>query len=432
MVEMSGDPVAAVQGRTDGELSAARVSQIRAGLKKSQDRVKSEIQDRGGKVLSQMQSAYNGMRVTLPVKQVRAVSQLDGVQAIKAVPRYTLNNTVSVPFLGVPGVWQNSKFRGEGVKVGIIDTGIDYTHADFRRPRHGRGVRGGPRQRDRTRRSRPVRSQRAAGQGRHRPRRRRATTPTRARELPAGASSGREPAGLQRSRLACGRHGRGRRRQRGRHLLHRSVQLVHAVQAVQGRARRRARRPTCTRLACSAATGSTDVVTEAIDWAVAHKLDVINMSLGSSFGTADDSDSIAAQNAQAAGVVVVASAGNAGPNPYITGSPRNGTRRDQRGRDRFHGLLPRRLAELQRHHDGRRQRQRRHSADGSVRDRLRDRRPGHLGCELASCPAITPRRASMPPPLRRCRSPWCSVAYAPGSAKPDPRANKPAPTQSSW
>ena len=171
MVEMSGDPVAAVQGRTDGELSAARVSQIRAGLKKSQDRVKSEIQDRGGKVLSQMQSAYNGMRVTLPVKQVRAVSQLDGVQAIKAVPRYTLNNTVSVPFLGVPGVWQNSKFRGEGVKVGIIDTGIDYTHADFGGPGTAAAF-DGRRQRDRSPPTRPV-PRRAKVEGRLRLRRRR-------------------------------------------------------------------------------------------------------------------------------------------------------------------------------------------------------------------------------------------------------------------
>ncbi len=93
-------------------------------------------------------------------------------------------------------------------------------------------------------------------------------------------------------------------------------------------------RRTCTRLRVFGCEGSTDVVTEAIDWAVAHKLDVINMSLGSSFGTADDSDSIAAQNAQAAGVVVVASAGNAGRTRTSPVRPPR-TRRDQRGRGRF-------------------------------------------------------------------------------------------------
>ena len=71
--------------------------------------------------------------------------------------------------------------------------------------------------------------------------------------------------------------------------------------------------------------GSTDVVVDAIEWAVDHDMDVINMSLGSPFGGADEPDAVAADNAAKAGVIVVASAGNAGPNPYITGSPASGT-----------------------------------------------------------------------------------------------------------
>ena len=34
--------------------------------------------------------------------------------------------------------------------------------------------------------------------------------------------------------------------------------------------------------------GSTDVTVDAIEWAVANDMDVINMSLGSPFGTKDD------------------------------------------------------------------------------------------------------------------------------------------------
>ena len=67
--------------------------------------------------------------------------------------------------------------------------------------------------------------------------------------------------------------------------------------------------------------GSTDVVVDAIEWAVDHDMDVINMSLGSSFGTADDPSAVASTNAAKAGVIVVASSGNSGPNQYITGSP---------------------------------------------------------------------------------------------------------------
>jgi subtilisin family serine protease len=76
--------------------------------------------------------------------------------------------------------------------------------------------------------------------------------------------------------------------------------------------------------------GSTDVTVEAIEWAVDHDMDVINMSLGSSFGSKDDPSAVAATNAAAAGVVVVASAGNSGASQYITGSPATGVWRHLR------------------------------------------------------------------------------------------------------
>jgi subtilisin family serine protease len=54
-------------------------------------------------------------------------------------------------------------------------------------------------------------------------------------------------------------------------------------------------------------------------------MDVINMSLGSPFGTADAPESVAADNAAKDGVIVVASAGNSGGAPYIVGSPSTAT-----------------------------------------------------------------------------------------------------------
>src|SRR5262249_22219410 len=71
--------------------------------------------------------------------------------------------------------------------------------------------------------------------------------------------------------------------------------------------------------------GSTNVTVDAINRAFDDDVDVINMSLGSPFGTADDASAVASTNVTRAGVIVVASSGNNGANQYITGSPATGT-----------------------------------------------------------------------------------------------------------
>ena len=308
MVELSGDPVAVVQANTEGVLSSARVTQIRSGLKKSQDRVKAQIKTRGGKVLSQMQSAYNGMRVTMPRSQVRAVSQLDGVKSVTAAPIHTIDNAVSVPFLGVPEVWKNTGFLGQGVKVAIIDTGIDYTHADF----------GGAGTVDAFNAAKA--SSTFAGTARVKG----------GYDFAGDAYDASVPGSVpvpDANPLDCNGHGSHVAGTTGgggvnadgtpyRGPYNKSI-YPGTFKVGPGVAPK----VDLYALKVFGCNGSTDVVTEAIDWAVANKMNVINMSLGSSYGGADDSDSIAAQNATAAGVVVVASAGNSGPNPYITGSP---------------------------------------------------------------------------------------------------------------
>ncbi len=320
MVELTGDPVAVAQAEAGTTLSSARASEIRAGLKKSQDKLKLDIEHRGGTVLSQMQSAFNGMRVTLPRKQVKTVAALPAVKSVTAARVYHLENTVSVPFLGVPKVWENSKYHGEGVKVAIIDTGIDYTHADF----------GGPGTVDAFNDAKKNEGKPAnpAWFGPNAPR-------VKGGYDFVGNDYNADPSADDYQPIArpdanpldCEGHGSHvSGTAAGSGVTADGKTYTGAYDSKTPNMRFKvgpgvAPKADLYALKVFGCTGSTDVVTEAIDWAVKNHMDVVNLSLGSEFGTANDADSVAAQNAQAAGVVVVASSGNAGPNPYLSGSP---------------------------------------------------------------------------------------------------------------
>ena len=78
------------------------------------------------------------------------------------------------------------------------------------------------------------------------------------------------------------------------------------------------------------ANGSTSLTSDAIEMAMdpngdgdfSDAVDVINMSLGSPFGNPNDPVAVASNNASNAGIVVVASAGNSGNGiPFVSGSP---------------------------------------------------------------------------------------------------------------
>ena len=211
--------------------------------------------------------------------------------------------------------------HGEKIKIAVIDTGIDYTHANF----------GGPG---------TVAAYNAANATDTLPANAALFGPAAPRvkggidfvgddynadpadpALPAGPASGPEPARLQRARLARRRHRRRLGRARERQHVHGPVQRDDDLGQLVDDRPGVAPKADIYGLRVFGCEGSTDVAVDAIEWAVDHDMDVINMSLGSSFGTTDDPSAVASTNAAKAGVIVVTSAGNSGPNQYITGSP---------------------------------------------------------------------------------------------------------------
>jgi len=136
ILKLAGDPVAVVRSRTvTRHIPIAQAQSIASSLLAQQNALVPAIQARGVQVLAKLQYAINGIKVRGTTAQIASVAKLPGVIAVKPVMIHYLDNAISVPFIGAPAVWAGTPgLHGENIKVAIIDTGIDYTHANFGGP----------------------------------------------------------------------------------------------------------------------------------------------------------------------------------------------------------------------------------------------------------------------------------------------------------
>ncbi|HXG77643.1 MAG TPA: S8 family serine peptidase [Gaiellaceae bacterium] len=328
VLELTGRSAAEVQADQGRKLTRAEKDRIKAELKRDQDALRGRIEAAGGRIRAQFQSALNGIKVEIAPARLGGLASLPGVRRILPVATYERDNATSVPYIGAPQVWNASplpNLRGEGVKIGIIDTGIDYTHANF----------GGPGTQA---------AYVAANATDTLPANPALFGPSAPRvkggfDLVGDAYNASAPAGSPAlvphpdpNPLDCNGH--------GSHVAGTAAGsgVTAAGATYAGPYSSSIYTPGAFRIGPGVApradiyayrvfgcAGSTNVTVDAIDMAFDDGMDVINMSLGSPFGEADDASAVASTNAAKAGMIVVASAGNNGANQYITGAPAAGS-----------------------------------------------------------------------------------------------------------
>ncbi len=134
MVQLKGNPVAVEQANAGRKLSKAERDAIKGRLRGNQRALGATIAAMGGTVVGEYQAAYNGLKVRIARSKADQLAALPGVAAVRPLQLMKPNNVHGIPLIGAPGVWQSLGLHGEGVKIAIIDTGIDYTHANFGGP----------------------------------------------------------------------------------------------------------------------------------------------------------------------------------------------------------------------------------------------------------------------------------------------------------
>ena len=302
---------------------AAARSQM-ARISGAQHRVLAQLNSAGrnARVLYSVQTAYNGIAAKIDASILPQLRANADVLAVHRLPIHYIDNSTSVPFINAVNAWAATGANaGQGVKIAIIDTGVDYTHANF----------GGP-------------GTVAAYNGNNRNIIEPGTFPTAkvvgGKDFAGDAYTGANTPVPDPDPLDCNGH--------GSHVAGTAAGL-----GVNGDGTTFlgpydnttpfssfligpgvAPRADIYALKIFGCTGSTGLTTQAINYAVdpnndgdpSDHLDVINMSLGSNFGTATDSSAVASSNAALVGVIVVAAAGNGGDTHYIVSSPATSTR----------------------------------------------------------------------------------------------------------
>jgi minor extracellular serine protease Vpr len=320
VLKLSGSPVAVVRAGLPGKMipDAQKLAIIQS-LKTQQQALIPSIQAMGGKVLATYQQVLNGIKVQATPDEIQAMSKLPGVIEVKPVMTYHIDNALSVPFIGTPKVWNNPPgLHGEHIKVAIIDTGIDYTHANFGGP--GTVAAFQAAQSTSTMPANPA----LFGPG--------APRVKGGYDLVGDAYTGGNTPQPDPNPLDCNGHGSHTAGTAagsgvtaagstftGPYDLTTPGQSFIIGPGVAPEADIYSYRV----FGCS---GSTNVVVEALEMALADGVQVVSMSLGSNFGSALTADAEASQNLVNAGIVVAAASGNAGPIPYITSTPASGTK----------------------------------------------------------------------------------------------------------
>ncbi len=117
-------------GRVAGRVQA----QTARSARQSQRPAIAYARSAGGDVVYRYDTLLNGFSANLSPDAAAAMAARSDVKSVQPVDVVQQLNETSVPFIGATDVWNDLGVKGEGMVVADVDTGVDYTHANFGGP----------------------------------------------------------------------------------------------------------------------------------------------------------------------------------------------------------------------------------------------------------------------------------------------------------
>ncbi len=125
--------IASVGGRDLTEPAVrARVASRARVLRAEHAALRPELEALGAEEIADVVLVANVIQIRVPAKQLASVERLAGVKELQTPTILRISRDSAVPLVGAPEAWEMAPgLHGEGMRIGILDTGVDYLHADL-------------------------------------------------------------------------------------------------------------------------------------------------------------------------------------------------------------------------------------------------------------------------------------------------------------
>ena len=122
-----------VDPRSAEAAAAARARLVE--IEAEQAALEPALVERGAIVIARLSRLANVIQILADENMARRIGGLPGVRRVERVPLFERTLASAVPLVRAPALWSATPaIQGDGVTIGIIDSGVDYTHADFGGP----------------------------------------------------------------------------------------------------------------------------------------------------------------------------------------------------------------------------------------------------------------------------------------------------------